>query len=149
MENIIGEGLMKIMKDIEINAPIEFTYNTYADILRWKDVLKDVRDVSVYYDDGFHQEFDMTVKRDDKEETVHSVRFCYPLHSIEIFQTKPPPHLSRMSGTWNFSAHSTGTHVQASREFEIKQGSHFDISILEKFLEINLKSFKDWIETNA
>ncbi len=141
--------MMKVMKQIEICAPREVVYGVYADIRRWKDVLTDVRAISIFYDDGRHQEFDMTVKRGDKDETVHSVRFCYPCHSIEIFQTKPPPLLSKMSGIWTFSSEGEMTSVQAIREFEIKQGYGFDITLLEKFLEHNLKSFKNWIEKSA
>jgi ribosome-associated toxin RatA of RatAB toxin-antitoxin module len=140
---------MRIIKEMMIEASIETVYGTYADIQGWKKVLDDVLDVQIHYDDSLHQEFDMTVQRGDHQETVHSVRFCYPCSAIEIFQTKPPPSFKSMSGVWKFISKDTGVLVQAIREFEIKKDVNFDHSILEKFLERNLSSFKKWIESCA
>lgn len=140
---------MQIIKEIVIDAPVEQVYGTYVDIQGWKKVLNDVVDVHVNYDDGIHQEFDMTVQRGNTQETVHSVRFCYPCHAIEIFQTKPPPLFKSMSGVWKFIPQNKGVLIQATREFEIKKDMNFDSSILEKFLEHNLSSFKKWIENCA
>ena len=138
---------MKITKQITIQAPIETVYGWYADIQKWKEVMDDVVNVAISYDDGCHQEFDMTVRRDHSEETVHSIRFCYPCSSIEIFQTKPPPLFSSMSGIWKFRTEKDATIVEATREFEVQKGLSFDASILEKFLERNLSCFKKKIES--
>lgn len=140
---------MKIKKEVIINAPIESVYGAYADILGWKKVLSDVVDVKIDYDDGIHQEFDMTVVRGSLHETVHSVRFCYPYKAIEIFQTKPPPLFVSMSGVWKFAPLNHGVLVVATREFEIKEGMSFESAVLEQFLERNLSSFKEWIENCA
>lgn len=140
---------MKIAKEITIQAPIEKVYSTYANIQRWREVMNDVVDVNVNYDDGYHQEFDMTVHRGDRDETVHSIRFCNPNHSIEIFQTTPPPAFKNMSGVWKFTQKGNSTVVEASRNFEIKEGSNFNSAVLEQFLEVNLNSFKNWIESHA
>lgn len=140
---------MQIVKGITIDASLEAAYGAYADIRCWGDVLSDVIDVHVYYDDTLHQEFDMTVQRGDHQETVHSIRFCYPCSAIEIFQTKPPPLFKSMSGVWTFTPEGKGTAVRATRRFEMKKDSTFDATILEGFLEKNLTSFKTWIEKNS
>lgn len=140
---------MKLVKEISIKAPADKIYHAYANIQGWKDVLNDVMNVNVYYDDGYHQEFDMTVQRENKQETVHSIRFCYPHTAIEIFQTTPPPHFTRMSGSWKFISNNKDTLVQATREFDIRPNAQFDVAILEKFLIHNLSSFKNWIEKSA
>jgi ribosome-associated toxin RatA of RatAB toxin-antitoxin module len=140
---------MQILKETVIKAPVKKVYAAYADIQGWKQVLPDVIGVQVYYDDGLHQEFDMTVQRGDHQETVHSIRFCYPLSSIEIFQTQPPPLFKSMSGVWKFIPRDDDVLVQATRKFEIKNDAKFDVSILENFLEKNLSSFKEWVERCA
>lgn len=140
---------MKISREILIDAPIQQVYNAYADVQGWKKVLDDVVDVHINYDDGVHQEFDMTVRRGDGQEIVHSLRFCYPCQAIEIFQTKPPPAFSTMSGVWKFFPKNVGVLVQATREFEIKKEYILDKYILDKFLEKNLSSFKKWLENRA
>ncbi|MCI0382491.1 MAG: hypothetical protein L0207_05530 [Chlamydiae bacterium] len=140
---------MKIVKEILIRASIEKVYSAYVDIRGWKKVLDDVVDVHVDYDDGIHQEFNMTVQRGTSQETVHSVRFCYPYYAIEMFQTKPPPLFKSMSGVWKFIPQKNDVLVEATREFEIKKDINVDSSILEKFLEKNLSSFKKWIENCA
>ena len=140
---------MKLSKSILIDAPLQIVYGVYADINLWKEVMDDVINVKVYYDDSRHQEFDMTVLREGKKETVHSIRFCYPCSAIEIFQTKPPPSMKTMSGVWEFSTHENKSLVKATRNFEIKEGNVFNQSILEKFLDRNLSSFKKWIEDHV
>ena len=137
------------MKEIIIEAPLNSVYEAYADIKGWRRVMGDILSVDVKYDDGMHQEFDMTVQRGSGQETVHSVRFCYPCQAIEMFQTQPPPLFDSMSGVWNFIPCSGGILVQATRKFKIKKDVNFDGSILESFLEKNLSSFKAWIENCA
>lgn len=140
---------MKIVKEIEICAPLSNVYQAYADIRLWKQVLDDVVDVQVMYDDGLHQEFEMTVRRENRHETVRSIRFCFPLKSIEMFQTQPPPYFKKMAGIWSFHSHyREKTMVQAVREFESHGNSAIQSATLEKFLERNLSAFKQWIETH-
>ncbi len=137
---------MEIVKEVLIQAPLKAVYDAYAFIQGWKEVLGDVVGIHVYYDDGKHQEFDMTVQRGNTQETVHAIRFCYPRSSIEMFQTQPPPLFKSMSGVWKFVPQGQGVLVQAMRKFELKSEGNFDILILEQFLEKNLTSFKKWIE---
>lgn len=140
---------MKVTKETIVKAPVKEVYAAYADLNVWKAVMEDVIEIKSYYDDSFHQEFDMTVSRDTGMETVHSIRFCFPYHSIEIFQTTPPPKFKSMSGIWSFTSCSEGTLLSAERCFEIKEGCLFDPKNLEAFLEKNLDSFKLWVEENA
>ena len=140
---------MKIVKQITVNTPIETVYDWYADVRKWKDVMDDVLHVAISYDDGRHQEFDMTVQRGSEQETVHSIRFCYPYSSIEIFQTKPPPLFSSMSGKWTFRAENEATVVEAMRQFEVQKDVLFEPAVLEGFLERNLCAFKKKIESSC
>lgn len=140
---------MKVVKKIVVVASPKDVYMAYSNLEVWKEVMKDVIELKPYYDDSFHQEFDMTVSRDHGEETVHSIRFCFPYHSIEIFQTHPPPKFNSMSGVWTFEPCSEGTMLTAERQFEVKEGCQFNTADLEVFLETNLSSFKKWIESNA
>ncbi len=140
---------MKIVKQLTVNAPVGVVYGFYADIRKWKEVMDDVVGVSVFYDDGFHQEFDMTVQRGSGQETVRSVRFCYPCSSIEIFQTKPSPLFTSMSGVWRFLEENGATLIEATRQFEVKEEASFNMAVLEKFLQHNLDSFKKRIEASC
>lgn len=138
---------MKSVKEhLFINASPKKVYLAYADINVWEKAIDNVVGVKSYYNDSIHQEFDMTVEKDGKRETVHSIRFCFPCHSIEIFQTTPPPSLRYMSGVWRFENHNGGTLLIAERLFEPKKGVTFDEKILRSFLKNNLKSFKVWVE---
>jgi ribosome-associated toxin RatA of RatAB toxin-antitoxin module len=140
---------MKIVREILINSPLEHVYNAYADIEKWRNILDDVVSIQIFYDDGIHQEFDMTVQRGDNHETVHSIRFCFPNQKIEIFQTSPPPNFKFMSGVWKFVSENNNTLVRATRNFEVYNKTSFDCSLLEKFLEKNLLSFKRRLENDA
>ncbi|WP_316355594.1 SRPBCC family protein [Candidatus Neptunichlamydia sp. REUL1] len=140
---------MKVAKEIIVEASPKDVYLAYSNLEAWKDVMQDVVAIKSYYDDSFHQEFDMTVSREGGEETVHSIRFCFPYHSVEIFQTRPPPKFKSMSGIWTFKPCSEGTLLTGERHFEIKERCEFNLEDLEMFLEKNLSSFKNWIEANA
>ena len=137
---------MKISKERIIQAPSDQVYAAYADIALWKEVLDDVVDVKVKYDDGIHQEFAMTVTRNGQEETVHGIRFCFPKHSVELFQTTPPPLFKKMSGTWTFQTEGEATRVVAERNVEPVDEEKFDPSILGSFLEKNLEAFARYCE---
>lgn len=140
---------MNLIREVTISASPKKVYSAYADILLWQEVLDDIIDITVSYDDSLHQEFEMTVLRGNHQETVRSIRFCRPEHSIEMFQTQPPPLFKSMSGVWKFSQHDEGTLVQAVRFFEVKPDQKFDPAVLATFLEKNLSSFKRWIEKSC
>ncbi len=159
MEKDYGERRelgLNVTKTIEIGAPLDEVYATYADIKKWKDVLSDCLDVQVIYDDGHHQEFLMEVDRSTGPETVRSIRFCDPAKRIEIFQTQTPPGVKRMSGVWTFQRNDQNGHalVQASRNFELKAENATPEHIetfkqkISYYLMQNLTSFKKYIEQN-
>jgi aromatase len=62
-------------------------------------VLPHSRNVSVGYDDGANQEFEMTVDTPHGVEVIRSIRHC-SRGAIRYFQPKPPPVLARHSGAW-------------------------------------------------
>ncbi|WP_180235970.1 SRPBCC family protein [Bacillus wiedmannii] len=124
MEKSIGGVIVTtITREILIDAPIKEVYDAYADPENWKYVLSDVLDVNTIYDDGRNQEFNMTVERNFKPETVRSIRYCTPYKKIELFQPVPPPQVETMSGTWEFIDVENQTKVVASRQFDLKENS--------------------------
>jgi aromatase len=149
---------MNIAQSIFIAADIETTYAAFADIVRWKQILPDVLDVQLLYDDGYNQEFTMTVERPQGVETVRGVRYCtYPFR-LELFQPEPPPGVARMAGVWEFTNTDDGTVVEASRQFALRDNPDLgrlesrDLAFAEKlrgYLATNLEHFKRSIETDA
>jgi len=145
-----------VQESILVNCSVEDIYALYADILEWKNVLSDVLDIKVIYDDGKNQEFLMTVDRPTGAETVRSVRFCTLNERIEMFQPVPPPLLKFMRGVWFFEKMPTGTLLTATRAFELKDDVFPDLSRAEAeekfasklrgFLLNNLNSFKAEVE---
>jgi len=146
---------MNVTKEVLIESSLSKIYQAFYNFKHWIRALSDVLDVKIFYDDGYHQEFSMTVSRPGGEETVKGIRFCEPDKTIELFQTQPPPLFKKMMGTWRFSNDNKGgVIVSASREFEIldddKQDSHLnDIKkMLSSYLDKNLNLFKRYIEND-
>ncbi|MGA1840878.1 MAG: SRPBCC family protein [bacterium] len=143
---------MIVKQDIIIHAPIADVYDRFANIHEWKNILPDVLDIDTIYDDGYHQEFKMTVERPTGNETIRAVRYCIKNSLIEIFQPIPPPIFSKMSGIWKFENIDSKTLVISIRNFQLKKDITFDekmvASNLNKILFKNLNLFKDAIEKN-
>lgn len=146
---------MRISETITVDAPIERTYDAFADLERWPQVLPDTVAVDVTYFDGYNQEFSMTVERPGGEETVRGFRYCRAPHELELIQTTPPPIMSRMSGMWRFTELPSGaTEVEASRRFRLKPpeeggpdvGEEQFAEKLGSILRTNLELFKEAVE---
>lgn len=149
----------EVTETIEIVRPLPEVYGAFADLRRWKDILSDVLDVRTPYDDGYNQEFTMTVERPGGAETVRGFRFCRAPREVEMVQTTPPPGLSRMVGHWSFEAVPGGTLVTARRSFALSVGAaaptdpvaateEFGVK-LTGFLRANLISFQRALENHA
>lgn len=146
---------MRIVEEMLVEAPAARVYGVYADLSRWPEVLPDVLRVEVHYEDGYNQEFSMTVERPAGEETVRGVRYCRPAHELELVQTTPPPGLSRMVGVWTFTPEGDRTRVTASREFALLDAEPGDgreeafAAKLRGFLRANLELFGKAAEAGA
>ncbi len=137
-----------IVEAIAIQSSLSNVFKAYADITKWKDILSDVLDVQIVYDDGLHQEFTMIVQRPNGSETVKAIRFCHPNNKIEMFQTTPPPGFKFMQGVWTFRKQEKQVLVEAHRLFEFENlpaGVNGE-ELLRGFLKKNLNSFKNYLE---
>jgi aromatase len=94
-------------------------YHVFADLHAWEAILPDVECVDILYDDGFHQEYTMVVQRSGRREAIRGARFCRPCSRIDVFQPKPPPGVSRLTGVWLFASCVEGTRVTAERELDV------------------------------
>ncbi len=112
---------MRVQEQIRIRSDLFSVYDAFADIEMWKETLPDVIAVTVLYDDGYHQEFEMTVARPGGPETVRAVRYCVKNKIIDVFQPVPPPLFERMSGTWHFMKCKNEIIVTALRDFFPKE----------------------------
>jgi ribosome-associated toxin RatA of RatAB toxin-antitoxin module len=144
-----------ISQTITVDAPIEQTYDAFADLNRWPAILPDTVGVNIFYSDGYHQEFSMTVERPGGLETVRGFRWCRAPYELELVQTTPPPLMRRMSGLWRFTEAGDGTtQVTATRRLELKSpeeggpagGEGEFAGVLGSILQRNLQRFKEAIE---
>lgn len=133
-----------------VRAPLADVYHAFYDINCWKDVLSDVVNVNVLYQDGRHQLFEMTVARPAGHETVRGIRFCSLNESLTLCQTVPPPGFSKMQGMWTFHSAEEGTRVVAQREIALVPGATLSLDDasqkLHRHLTANLEAFKCWLE---
>jgi len=141
---------MFIKEAISIKADLEKTYMAFYDFAVWEKVLDDIEKVNIFYDDGIHQEFSMTVKRPLGLETVKGFRFCLPCSSISLCQTLPPPGFKKMIGEWIFQYKEGVSSVSAVRFFDLLDKSQEQIvsDKLSGFLRRNLSAFKNFLETS-
>jgi hypothetical protein len=146
---------VEISETITVDAPIERTYDAFADLSRWPVILPDTLGVDVTYFDGYNQEFSMTVERPGGEETVRGFRFCRAPYELELVQTTPPPMMAHMTGMWRFAETvDGGTEVTATRRFALKPpeaggpgatDEEFAVK-LGAILRTNLSLFKEAVE---
>ena len=141
---------MEITQSVLIESDVASVYRAFADLTRWKGILDDVLDATVLYDDGYHQEFTMTVARPAGPETVRGIRYCRPHRELELFQPQPPPGLRAMRGTWTFSQEDGGrrTRVVATRSFELAPDGRGDGSTLAGDEQAFARKLSDILSTN-
>lgn len=87
--------------EIEINATAEQVYNILYNAADWPNLLPHCKNITMLYEDGRNQEFQMTViGSQDKIEVMRSIRHGYANQIIEYFQPSLPPALKRHEGKW-------------------------------------------------
>ncbi|MBO3459175.1 SRPBCC family protein [Aetokthonos hydrillicola Thurmond2011] len=112
-----------ITKSIIIQNNINIVFKAFANLDNWQSLLDDVLNVEMLYDDGYHQEFLMTMSRPRGVETIRGFCFFSPNSRIEIFQPKPPSGFKTMTDIWTFEESKEGTRVTVERRFELAASS--------------------------
>jgi hypothetical protein len=138
-----------ISEIIVIGAPVDEVFEGFADLDHWRCALPDVLATNVAYDDGYNQEFTMTVDRPTGPETVRGFRYTRRPGEIEVWQTTPPPGLAALRGVWSFRPVGPGTEVRARRTFTVADPGADTAAVAAKLratLRTNLGHFKASLE---
>lgn len=140
----------KIVDRILVKVDQETAYDTYSNILLWKDILDNVVDIQIISVCDDSQEFYYTIQKGDITETVRTVRKLYPPYKIEMEQTVTPPGFKSMKGIWNFDRTQQGTLITATRIVELEETVNAEqtLKLLGKMLRYNLEAFKKYMEVH-
>lgn len=140
---------MEIRESIIINKCVEDVYEQFFDILKWKNILSDVKDINIIRNTKQEQEFEITVIKMGNYEKVHTIRKCQKNKKIDVIQPLPPPQVYSMLGTWEFDKiEEKRVKVIATRNFQLRNeftNSNY-ADRLRKSLYDNLLQFKFFIE---
>ena len=104
----------KFTAEIDIKATAEQVFNLLYNIKDWPNILPHCEKITVLYEDGCNQEFEMTVvNAEGKSEVMRSIRHGYVNTMIEYFQPSPPPVLKQHAGKWTINETESGIHLEA------------------------------------
>jgi hypothetical protein len=149
-KKILEGGAQTIDGTIHIEASLDDTYDAFARIDHWPRAIPAIQAVESIYDDEQHQEFLMTVERNQSSGTVRVVRFLEPGKWIEFFQPEPLPGLATLRGRWSFDRNDRGTDVEGRISFSLvpdREGQEDAVIVdLMAFLQSNLALFKRYVE---
>lgn len=113
-----------VRAEAEVDAPAADVYEVYADIAEWPRHFDSVLAAELTYDDGYNQEFTMTVEKDGRIESVRGVRYLRRPGEMEMCHFTPPPGMATFRCRRDFSARHDGTtRVSELREFGRAAGS--------------------------
>lgn len=99
---------------IEINATPEQVYKVLYNAKEWPQLLPHCKKITMLYEDGNNQEFEMTViGSQDKIEVMRSIRQGHANNIIEYFQPSLPPALKRHEGKWIITETKNGVNLEA------------------------------------
>lgn len=110
---------MIVEQTVTIDQSVEDVYAAFKNPVRWQQVIPDVSDVRVLYDDGRHQEIIMTVEKIGGAESARSFRYCIE-NKILVYQPEPPPMLRQANGEWRIYEKDGMTCVHAIRKMKLK-----------------------------
>jgi hypothetical protein len=152
---------MILEERIWIDCEMNKVYEAVADPYRWKEIIPNVSEVCVIYDDGRNQEFTITVEKPTGPETARTIRYCLE-NKILVFQPKCPHKVRKVQAEWLFLKDNSKTIVVARRELELEEindenqmtkeeNLYFEKfkTNLTKLLKLNLIAFKNHLEHNA
>jgi hypothetical protein len=108
-----------ITKSIFIQQNINTVFTAFANLSNWQRLLDGVLNVQTLYNDGYHQEFLMTISRPLGVQTIRGFCFCLPNSRIEIFQVEPPSGFQRVTDILTFEEWKEGTKVSVERQFQL------------------------------
>jgi hypothetical protein len=103
-------------------VPARQTADVFWNIERWHGIWNPIQQVTVLYDDGRLQEFEMVLVWNDAPITIRTLRIREPNGDIEFFSPNPPGEFSHHTGHWRFSAvDPSRCRVRADREFDVRR----------------------------
>lgn len=106
---------------IVINTTIEEMVEAIWNLYRWEERLDHIKSINVLYDDGYNQEFLMTVQNNNNCVKVRSIRRMNPNNTIEFFQPEPPIYLRHHTGSWAFLEVDGQVKVTLKHEWNINE----------------------------
>ncbi|BBB90954.1 MAG TPA: SRPBCC family protein [Methylomusa anaerophila] len=110
----LGEAEAIFSSGIEIKTTAGQVYNLLYNVQEWPKLLPHCQKITMLYEDGRNQEFEMTVTgAQDKTEVMRSIRHGYANNIIEYFQPSLPPALQRHEGKWIITGTENGVHLEA------------------------------------
>ena len=104
----------------KIKAPCQDVWRLIWEIKSWACFWDPLHAVEVLYDDGFHQDFTMSVTWQNRESRVRTVRFRGGDGEIHFFSPEPPLPTAVHHGVWKLTANQDGTTTLAAmRSFDL------------------------------
>lgn len=127
---------------IEINATAENVFNTLYNAKEWPKLLPHCKKITMLYEDGRNQEFEMTViGAQDKIEVMRSIRHGHAPNFIEYFQPSLPPALSRHEGKWIITETVHGVTLEAWHSITLSEEG-----VKKLWGEIEIEKALDFVE---
>lgn len=109
--------MRELKVSLMLDAPVSAVAAGFWDISTWQAFWQPVRSVTVTYDDGVHQIFEMNVEWLGEVRTVRTVRFRDRQGTISFFCSTPPSNLLYQRGQWSFEQVSNGCRITAARTY--------------------------------
>lgn len=106
---------------IYINSSEHEMMNSLWNLNGWEEKLPHIKKINVLYDDGYNQEFLMTVQTNDIPVTVRSIRRLASNNVIEFFQPEPPAYLLHHAGSWLIENNPEGLLVTLEHKWNVRE----------------------------
>lgn len=112
----------RIELDTVLPVPAAQAVDVFWNVQQWQRIWNPIQQVTVLYDDGRLQEFQMELFWNDAPITIRTVRIRGRSGDIEFFSPNPPGEFSHHTGHWRFSAvDATRCRLTAIREFMVRR----------------------------
>lgn len=114
----------RVRAEADVESPAAAVYEVYADVASWPRHFDSVLAAEIVYDDGYNQEFTMTVQKDGRVESVRGVRYLRRPDEIEMCHFTPPPGMATFRCWRTFAGWPRGgSRVTELREFHRAAGT--------------------------
>lgn len=124
-----------ITNSILIHQNISILYTAFANLSNWQGFLDGILNVQILYNDGYHQEFLMTINRPPEVQKVRGFCFCSPNSRIEIFQVEPPSGFQKIADIFTFEEWNEGTKVTVERDFQLTTSASTEPNLVDSAYE--------------